>query len=500
MTLRQRRRDRATSLLRSGYPRLGDRHGAWTGGRQRRALKGFLDSLLTHPEIGFGLVGRDFRYLRVSPVLAALNGVPAEDHIGRTVREVLPELADDIERLVSQVADTGQPVDIEIAGETPAAPGEVRHFSARYIPVRDAAGEVMGIAALITDETQHKRAEAQFRALFESAPGAILALDPDRTITRANPAAEEMFGWPADELAGRSADVLVEGVSRLEHGRRSELAGRRRDGSAFPVEVSIGEPASGTRTLFVADITDRDRLEAELAHQALHDPLTGLPNRTLFADRLEHALRGAPRHGRRWRCCSSTSTASRSSTTASATRPATSCCSRSAPRLREAVRASDTVARFGGDEFVVLCEASPTSARRCSSRSAIAAPAGRGRSAVRDRDIYVTAQRRDRGVGARTRRRRRSCATPTPRCTAPRTRGGGHAVFDDLRRAPMSMLRLEGALRRALRERRAVACLPADLRPRDRRAGRGRGARALERPERGPVPRSSSSRSPRRSG
>ena len=94
-----------------------------------------------------------------------------------------------------------------------------------------------------------------------------------------------------------------------------------------------------------------------MRHDALHDALTGLPNRTLLLDRLAHALDRAARedgHGRR--AASSTSTTSRSSTTRSATAPATSCCARSGRACASELRAADTVARFGGDEFAVVCE------------------------------------------------------------------------------------------------------------------------------------------------
>ena len=85
----------------------------------------------------------------------------------------------------------------------------------------------------------------------------------------------------------------------------------RKDGSRKTLEVSYSrsETLGGAQSELIArDVTERKRLEQELRHHAFHDSLTGLPNRTLFADRVEHAL---ARRQDRPRCCSSTSTTSR---------------------------------------------------------------------------------------------------------------------------------------------------------------------------------------------
>ena len=107
----------------------------------------------------------------------------------------------------------------------------------------------------------------------------------------------------------------------------------------------------------VEDISARKRAEERIQYLATHDGLTGLPNRAMFGQLLEPRDRdGATLSSANSRCCSSTSTASRSSTTRSATRPATSCCRRSRGACSECLRASDVVARLGGDEFVVLLQ------------------------------------------------------------------------------------------------------------------------------------------------
>ena len=109
---------------------------------EARAL---LDALVSAAPIGQGFLDTDFRYIRVNDALAEINGVPAIDHLGRSVREVLPALATEIEAALTQVLATGEAiVDLQLLGETPREPGRARHYVASYYPVALPRGERLG--------------------------------------------------------------------------------------------------------------------------------------------------------------------------------------------------------------------------------------------------------------------------------------------------------------------------------------------------------------------
>jgi diguanylate cyclase (GGDEF)-like protein/PAS domain S-box-containing protein len=214
-------------------------------------------------------------------------------------------------------------------------------------------------------------ADGLFRSLYESSPQAGLVLDRAGLVVFANARAERLLGCPLAALAGRPIGDFVQWGSAssasAETGRVDvdnedqgiEGYARRQDGSELPVQLTVTRLSIEDQEFQSIGIVDRSeaaRTAALREHEASHDPLTGLPNRTLFLDRLEHALARARRSMRPlavvfldlddFKLVNDT----RGHDVGDLLLVALT------PKLASALRPGDTIARFGGDEFVVLCE------------------------------------------------------------------------------------------------------------------------------------------------
>ena len=119
-----------------------------------------LDALYGSAPVGLGFWDRDLRYVRVNEALARINERSPEDHVGRTIAEVVPQLAAELEPLARRVLETGEPViALEMAGGTPKDPDALRYWSASYYPVVGPGGERIGVGAVIEETTGRRRAE-----------------------------------------------------------------------------------------------------------------------------------------------------------------------------------------------------------------------------------------------------------------------------------------------------------------------------------------------------
>jgi signal transduction histidine kinase len=141
-----------------------ERAGAFDRERAARAdaeeSRGLLDAILENAPIGVGFVDRELRYVRVNPQLAAMDGLAAAEHVGRRPGEILPGLpTGDIEAGWRDVLRTGRPLlDVEVSGETPAAPGRRRTWLESWYPVQ-AGSTTIGLGTLVREVTREGEAE-----------------------------------------------------------------------------------------------------------------------------------------------------------------------------------------------------------------------------------------------------------------------------------------------------------------------------------------------------
>ena len=128
-----------------------------------------LDTLLVSAPVGIGFWDRELRFVRVNDALARLNRQTPEEHIGRTLAEVIPKLAPHLEPLYRRVLETGEPVvHEESTDEEIEGPGDARHWLSSYYPVRGDDGETSGIGGVIMEITGQRRADARLRLLAEA--------------------------------------------------------------------------------------------------------------------------------------------------------------------------------------------------------------------------------------------------------------------------------------------------------------------------------------------
>jgi PAS domain S-box-containing protein len=137
-----------------------------------------LDTLLANAPLGFAFFDQEFRFIRVNQILAEMNGLTIEDHLGRRLSEVLPDVGPGVEQMLQTVKETGAPIsDVEVSGQTPAQPGVERHWLANYYPVRAPDGSLLGLGAMIVEITERKRQERAAR--LTAAVSELLAASPD---------------------------------------------------------------------------------------------------------------------------------------------------------------------------------------------------------------------------------------------------------------------------------------------------------------------------------
>jgi diguanylate cyclase (GGDEF)-like protein/PAS domain S-box-containing protein len=231
-------------------------------------------------------------------------------------------------------------------------------------------------SAALTEEALHQRSEARLTSLVKNASDVICIVGEDAGIRYLSPSVQRMFGYLEGALAdGHLIDIVhpdeqqrvlafiaATAAQPVGHPQTTEFRMRHADQGWRDVEALganlLGDDAVDGIVLNIRDVTERKAVEAELEHQAFHDPLTGLPNRALFHNRLEHALAGQHRDSLPVAVLFLDVDALKDVNDSLGHVAGDKVLQEVGRRLRECMRGVDTAARMGGDEFAVMIHGS----------------------------------------------------------------------------------------------------------------------------------------------
>lgn len=220
---------------------------------------------------------------------------------------------------------------------------------------------------------QLRDSETRNRSVLDNIDEGILTIDVDGNIETFNPAAEQMFGYSQAEILGKNWSVLLPEHPDIHRqsveAKKQRLAGeslfrpghevmaRRKDGSMYPAGLRISAMHLGERVYYIGtfrDLTLQKADEKKILHLANHDALTNLPNRNLLQDRIAQAIYQAHRHGMQLAVMFIDLDNFKNINDSLGHDVGDALLKAVALRLSESVREDDTVARQGGDEFIVV--------------------------------------------------------------------------------------------------------------------------------------------------
>lgn len=337
-------------------------------------LKRYAEDIVANLPAGLIVADETLHVLSVNRTFREIFGLKSEDDVaGYELDAILPQpglreqaqgiLADGITVRGIEVALSEKRLRVAIAG----------------IRLAEEDRRLLVIAEDVSEE-QRLREEAQAHAaryrdqasLLDKATDAIIVRGIDHQILFWNKGAERLYGWTAAEAIGSSPDGLIwddpaafNDVANqvLDDGEwRGEVTQRRKDGSTFIVESQrtlVRDANNQPQSILVinTDITQRKETEEKIRYLALYDTMTGLPNRTLFMDRLKQALANAERHGRRLAILFLDLNRFKEINDTQGHGVGDQVLIEVARRFQATLRGEETLARLGGDEFVVIAEA-----------------------------------------------------------------------------------------------------------------------------------------------
>jgi diguanylate cyclase (GGDEF)-like protein/PAS domain S-box-containing protein len=336
-------------------------------------------TLASASPVGIFAIGDDGRLAYANEHLREIFGLPSDLLEGPPWLDRIGE--PDRERVIAEVRRAralGTRASLDVRVEA----GVDRWARVNIAPLvdgRDAPTGLVGTVEDITVEVTARMAlaarEAEYRMLAEHSTDFLSRHGLDATLRYASPVSQTLLGWAPEAMIGKTPTEL--GMDhpddldifertwaqalRSDEPRTAAYRARRRDGSIVWLETTFravrdGDGNAREMVCVSRDISERKNAELELAHRALHDGLTGLPNRTLFLDRLGHALRRSRRRDDGLAILFVDLDRFKVVNDSLGHEAGDRLLVDVAMRLSSALRPADTLARFGGDELILLCE------------------------------------------------------------------------------------------------------------------------------------------------
>jgi len=261
--------------------------------------------------------------------------------------------------------------------------GRYINVSATISPIFDDQGKIVGVSKIARDITSQKKMEAELKenesrlnSIFDTTPDAIIVCNSEKIIKMANQQVEKLLGYSVTELIGMSLeDVIPEKIQNTiiesthhnsfldsvlsKTAERLTIQIKTKDNGKRDVEINVSRIKNEIYDYFACslrDIEERKKIEQELIHRAMHDPLTGLPNRIFIQERLTNALKYSQRNESLVAVFYIDLDGFKPINDLHGHETGDEVLKIISNRLVEQVRPSDTVARLSGDEFIVLFE------------------------------------------------------------------------------------------------------------------------------------------------
>ena len=349
----------------------------WQGYEEYQRYRSLFNNALE----GIFLTTPDGRYIDVNPTLAHIYGFSTPRELISHFQDIKHQLYLKPERrdeFITTLERYNKVIGFE--SQVRKRNGTIIWISENARAVYDESGAIRYYEGTVMDITARKLAEQEleiqrvfFSQLFDNSPQAIVIIDTQRNVVNCNHGFEQLFGYRAMDIIGFGMRALIvpeELMVECENVRNTILGGktvqcetqrRHSNGTLIPVDmigfpIRVGSTNNGIIYIY-QDISERKSFEEQITHQAFHDALTGLPNRTLFSERLERALERSRRRSELYYAVLMIDLNKFKAVNDSLGHPAgDQLLIEVAKRLSVCVRSVDTVARLGGDEFAIILE------------------------------------------------------------------------------------------------------------------------------------------------